>query len=85
MADFDNDDAPGRRGPRPTGKGAPVLVRLQPELLDALDRFIDDAAPGASRPEALRRAFRRWATDSGYLASEQEGIRPEDLNAANDD
>lgn len=47
-----------RRGPAPTGKGLPVVVRLQPELLRALDAWIAaEAAQGreVGRPEALRR------------------------------
>lgn len=79
------DTAPPRkRGPKPTGKGEPVLVRLQPDLLDALDRFIAGRQPGMSRPEALRVAFRQWATEHQLLPG-AEGIKPQDLNAANDD
>ena len=74
-----------KRGPKPTGKGEPVLVRLQPDLLEALDRFIASRQPGMSRPEALRLAFRQWAAEHRHLPSGQEGIRPQDLNAANDD
>ncbi|WP_212567914.1 ribbon-helix-helix domain-containing protein, partial [Pseudomonas syringae] len=44
-----------RRGPAPTGKGTPVGVRVQPDLLAAIDRFIEEEAPGTSRPEAVRR------------------------------
>lgn len=74
-----------KRGPKPTGKGEPVLVRLQPDLMEALDRFIAGQEPGMSRPEALRFAFRQWATEHHHLPGIQEGIRPQDLNAANDD
>jgi hypothetical protein len=45
-----------KRGPPPTGKGAPVMVRLQPRELAELDAWIaaqDD--PKLTRPEALRR------------------------------
>ena len=36
--------------------GTPVLVRLQPDQLAALDRWIDaQSKPKPSRPEALRR------------------------------
>jgi hypothetical protein len=54
-----------KRGPAPTGKGTPVTVRLQPDALEALDRWIEkstakrrklldpDAKP-FSRPEAIR-------------------------------
>ena len=47
----------------------------------------DDAAgeqvPSMSRPEVLREIVRAWARDNGYLP-DAEGIRPEDLNSAND-
>jgi hypothetical protein len=45
-----------RRGPPATGKGTPVVVRLQPDRMAALDGWIaaqDDPRP--SRPEAIRR------------------------------
>lgn len=120
-------------GPAPTGKGTLVGVRLQPDLLEILDRFANEL--GYTRPEALRSAFSQWAESSGflehhprikehpvmvfltteainalrdptgthdvsdnaahavtdwlkskgYLRSDQEGTRPEDLNASNDD
>lgn len=58
-----------RRGPVPTGKGTLVGVRLQPELLAALDRFIAENPDAPSRPEALRIAFRDWAIGQGLLPS----------------
>ena len=75
-----------RRGPKPTGKGTLVGVRLQPNLLIALDRFIADTKPDTSRPEALRIAFRDWAIANGYLRHDaaDEALRPDQLNANND-
>lgn len=47
---------PKKRGPKPTGKGTPIQVRLQPEQLAALDAWIvDQEEPRPSRPEAIRR------------------------------
>lgn len=43
-----------KRGPAPTGVGTPVLVRLQPVQLAALDAWIADQDPTPSRPEAIR-------------------------------
>ncbi|MDR3473334.1 MAG: ribbon-helix-helix protein, CopG family [Devosia sp.] len=43
------------------------MVRVQPDLMDALDRFIREEHPDTSRPEALRIAFRDWAIGHGYL------------------
>ncbi len=66
-----------RRGPAPTGVGTLVGTRLQPDLLEALDRFITDKEPGMSRPEALRHVFRQWAIMHGYLRSAgQADARP---------
>lgn len=31
------------------------MLRVQPNLLDGIDRFIAEEAPGISRPEAIRR------------------------------
>jgi hypothetical protein len=44
-----------RRGPAPTGKGLPITVRVQPDQLTRLDRYIAGQADTPSRPEAIRR------------------------------
>lgn len=47
---------PKKRGPKPTGIGTPIQVRLQPDQLAALDRWIEGQEdPRPSRPEAIRR------------------------------
>jgi len=51
----------------PTGKGTLIGVRLQPDLLEALDRYIAEEKPDTSRPEALRVAFTDWAKRNGYI------------------
>lgn len=44
-----------RRGPEPTGQGTPVMVRLQPDQLRALDAWLtaSDLKP-KTRPAAVR-------------------------------
>jgi metal-responsive CopG/Arc/MetJ family transcriptional regulator len=44
-----------KRGPPPTGKGIPILVRLQPLLLADVDEWIVKPDIPFSRPEAIRR------------------------------
>ncbi len=44
-----------KRGPAPTGKGVPILVRIQPPLLAALDLWIAEQDISFTRPEAIRR------------------------------
>ena len=44
-----------RRGPAPTGKGVQVVVRWQPEPLDALDQWIARQQDKPTRAEAIRR------------------------------
>ena len=47
-----------RRGPPAIGKGTPVVVRLQPDQLAALDAYIArQPEPKPSRPEAIRRVI----------------------------
>ncbi len=46
---------PKKRGPPATGKGEPILVRLQPAQLAALDAWIARQDAQLSRPEAIRR------------------------------
>lgn len=43
-----------KRGPKPTGWGIPVMVRLRPDQLAALDAWIEQRDPRPSRPEAIR-------------------------------
>src|SRR5260370_12022471 len=43
-----------RRGPAPTGKGTLVGVRLQPDLLSAIDAWITKQNAPLTRPEAIR-------------------------------
>ena len=44
-----------KRGPPATGKGEPLMVRLQPSPLAALDAWIARQDDEPSRPEAIRR------------------------------
>src|SRR5262249_45364235 len=44
-----------KRGPPPTGKGIPILVRLQPPLLADVDEWISEQDIPTTRPEAIRR------------------------------
>ena len=43
----------------PTGKGVPVLVRLQPAELDQVDAWRQQQDGEPSRPEAIRRLVRK--------------------------
>ncbi len=44
----------GKRGPAPTGKGTPIMVRLQPDLLAWVDAQRARLDPAPSRPEFIR-------------------------------
>lgn len=71
---------------RPRIDATLIGVRMPPELLGALDRFVTEERHAMSRPEALRIAFKQWATDRGFLpaAPLDEGKRPDELSADND-
>lgn len=56
-----------RRGPEPTGKGTPVMTRLQADLLEPLDKYISETDHRMSRPEALRVILKDWLIGNGYL------------------
>ena len=60
-----------------------IKVALDADLVQALDRYAREQGPGTSRADALREVVRAWAREKGYLP-DGEGIRPEDLNSAND-
>jgi hypothetical protein len=44
-----------RRGPAPTGKGVQVVVRLQPDPLSAIDKWVAKQPDQPTRAEAIRR------------------------------
>jgi len=54
MSEQDKTVIPKKRGPKPTGKGVQVMVRLQPDLLSLLDAHIATIEPKPTRPEAIR-------------------------------
>jgi hypothetical protein len=56
-----------RHGPKPTGKGTPLLVRVQPPLLKSLDRFIKEQPGKPSRPEAVRMILTDALTSYGLF------------------
>lgn len=48
-----------KRGPKPTGVGTLIGVRILPDLLTALDEWIaGQEEPKPTRPEAVRRILR---------------------------
>lgn len=51
---------------RPPAPGTPVMVRLQPDMLAALDKFIDEQSD-ISRPEAVRLILRDWLIGNQML------------------
>ena len=65
----DNKKSRGR--PR-TGVGTLIGVRMPPDELALLDRFIAEQKPDMSRPEALRYAFKDWATSQGLLPHRED-------------
>jgi hypothetical protein len=63
-----------------------IVIRLPDDLRHALDRFAAEHGAGEDRPHAVLSALREWALGRNYLGEAgDEGIRPEDLSAANDD
>jgi len=80
-----------RRGRPPTGTGALIGVRLQPDQLGALDKWIArHPDPKPSRPEAIRRmvtdhlAGERLLPSRPDLRKGRRSIKVENLNAEND-
>lgn len=54
MVDQETVTLQKRRGPPPTGKGTPVVVRMQPHQLAAIDAWaVENGA--LTRPDAVRR------------------------------
>lgn len=59
------------KGGRPRVDAQPITLRLPPELLGGVDRYIahEQSIAGRSltRPEAVRHALRNWLAGHGYL------------------
>ena len=58
----------GKPGRPATGKGTPLLVRLQPVALNALDAFVADQQKPISRPEAIRMILLKFFRSKRYLS-----------------
>ncbi|NHT74353.1 hypothetical protein C8J35_102773 [Rhizobium sp. PP-F2F-G38] len=56
-----------------------------PKIEAALASFISDHPEINSRDAAIAAILENWFTSHGYLPHGQEGTRPEDLDATNDD
>lgn len=57
------------RKPRANQTGILVGVRLQPDMLAAVDKFVDEQA-GISRPEAVRLILKDWLTKNQMISPE---------------
>ncbi|OCP04976.1 MULTISPECIES: hypothetical protein [unclassified Ensifer] len=51
----------------------------------ALKSFMTDHPGVQTRDQAITTILESWFTSHGYLPPQQEGRRPEDLDASNDD
>jgi hypothetical protein len=71
-----------KRGPPATGKGEPILVRLQPAQLAALDAWIASQNADLSRPEAIRRLLQQALAGSQRLKSRTQKARSKALELA---
>ncbi|MDJ1464951.1 hypothetical protein [Nitratireductor sp. GZWM139] len=65
-----------------------MSVTLPANIIAALDRYVSTQDQGISREDALISALRDWAMQNGLLQSGMngdKGLRPDQLNATNDD
>jgi len=51
---------PKKRGPKPTGIGVPIMVRIQPRDLAVLDNYRRRLRDKPSRPEAIRKILAEY-------------------------
>jgi hypothetical protein len=51
----------------------------------ALQTYISDHPGALTREQAISAILENWFASHGYLPPQQEGRRPEDLDASNDD
>ena len=62
-----------RTAPRSAGNGTQIVVRMQPPLLAALDKFIKTQDQILTRPEGVRMLLARALADYGYLPEGDSG------------
>ncbi|MBN8243041.1 hypothetical protein JF546_08470 [Nitratireductor aquimarinus] len=73
---------------RENEKQETLSVTLPANIIAALDRYVSTQDQGITREDALISALRDWAMQNGLLQSGMngdEGLRPDQLNATNDD
>jgi len=61
------DNRKSKKGRPPTGIGAPVGLRLYPDLEKALDAYIIKSGEEIGRPEAIRRILTDYLKRRGVL------------------
>ena len=59
---------------RPPTDTQPVMIRMTPEMIAAIDEARRGITDLPTRPELVRRVMEEWLTQSGFLA-EEEGRR----------
>lgn len=75
-----------KRGRPKTGETPRVGVRMDQELVEAIEAVQRDRNYVPSLSGTIRSILREWLRQHGYLdPRDHERIRPEDLNASNDD
>lgn len=68
-----------------TDLGETVQLTLPPALVEALNRYAAEEERRGERENLILDVLKAWAAHRGYLAGDDDGLRPEELNAANDD
>ncbi|WP_223476658.1 CopG family ribbon-helix-helix protein [Oricola indica] len=63
-----------------------VCTVLPRDVLNGLDAFVAAQAETRSRDEAIRQIVREWLQAQGHMRDPDAvaGVKPEDLNSAND-
>lgn len=56
-----------KRGRPATGKNPRVGIRIEPELIEAVERYRLGQNPETNQSEAMRRILRDWLIEHGYL------------------
>lgn len=76
-----------KRGRPATGETPRVGVRLPADLSEGVERYIQaQPEPKPSKSDAIRNILSEWLSEHGFLKIEQShGLKPDELNAENDD
>lgn len=61
-----------KRGRPATGKNPHLSIRVDPEIIHAVETYRSNENGNLNQSEAIRRILKDWLTEKGYLATNKD-------------